>query len=413
MATKTGKIPYKKFKECLRWTDENIKDNNLRTLVNEYWQNSLVLYTGAGVSSGPSKPIKNKKFGLPSWMDMLKHLSKQKNTDEWPEDPWEAADLAVGEYDETKEFKKRLADIIQSKNNYSENYGQLNWKFIANAPTLNAVAAFCGKLIGRITNPNIKNPRIVSYRSSANPKVRAVLTSNYDCFLEAAASNLFRKSPLKPVTVLGSLGESLGRIPVFHIHGYVPHPYHQKKSVKQTISNLIITRSDYEKSWRSDDIFGSTMGPQIHYLRYFTVLFIGFSFADKYVYKLLRHINDNYLKYKNRSHFALLQDQYVKEQGESFFENIGIKPIIYKEHDDIPSILGQVYEAGLVTDRILSGKTPVTQIKLPAFLVKEHTPTNYECSYSTNDIWKLMMSCRNESVNSNIVKKFEKGAKIT
>jgi hypothetical protein len=56
------------------------------------------------------------------------------------------------------------------------------------------------------------------------------------------------------------------------------------------VPGLVIRAEDYERAWNERDVFGTTMAPQIHYLRHYTVLFIGFSFADQYVCTLLRRL---------------------------------------------------------------------------------------------------------------------------
>ena len=63
------------------------------------------------------------------------------------------------------------------------------------------------------------------YERSINHRVCAIVTSNYDPFLEAASSTMFRKPILKPVAARGSSVGGLVEIPVFHIHGYVPFPH--------------------------------------------------------------------------------------------------------------------------------------------------------------------------------------------
>jgi hypothetical protein len=401
-----GKIRKKVREKCERWLEQNVRDGRIRALAREYWQVPIVLYTGSGVSTCLPVKGKAKRYGLPTWFPLLAQVSGQPESKIWPEDPWLAADEAVGLCEGPDEFKRRLKQLIRSAHNY-RGKGQLSGTFVSNAGTLRAIAAFCGQLTGRIVDPQKENPKDVYYRSAANPRVSAVLTANYDCFLESAGSNLYRNSPLKPVTALGSQAGSMSRIPVYHVHGYIPHSLYQSESREQTIDELIITKEDYEKYWKSDDVFGTTMGPQIHYLRYFTVLFIGFSFVDEYVCKLLRRVYNNYLSRAGRTHFALLEEKRVQERGESFFLDMGVTPIVYQSHDEIPCILGQVYKAGLATDRIVTGEEPAIQTAMPELLTKTHTPTQRSYHYSNDNIWNIMLACSNGSVNVNKVRELE------
>lgn len=402
-----GKILGKDRRKCEMWIEKNIQDRQIRRLAESYWQNPIVLYTGSGVSTGPAKTIKRKRYGLPTWLPLLRRVSGRPKSERWSDDPWEAADQAVRYCGGRDEFKRRLRRLISTPHFYTKTYGQLSSTFLKNAPTLRAVAAFCGQLTGRIINPQQENPQRVYYRTSVNPRIRAVLTANYDCFLESAASTLYRKSPLKPVTALGSLAGSMSRIPVFHIHGFVPHPFYHSERREQTIDELIITREDYDKYWNRRDVFGTTMGPQIHYLRYFTVLFVGFSFDDQYVRKLLCRVYDDYLSHAGWTHFALLERCLVEKKGKSFFTEMGIEPIEYEEHEEIPSKLGQVYGVGLATDRIIADEKSMSHVTLPELLVKEHTVGQRQYHYSHDAIWEIMQACRNEGVGASIVRNFE------
>lgn len=407
----TSRVLASRRRRCEQWIEENVRNGSIRRLVRVYWHHPIVLYTGAGVSTGPAEELKGKRYGLPTWPVLLRQIAGRLDAEKWPSDPWKAADKAVRLSGGRRQFKRRLKQLIETEHFYTGKYGQLCATFVGQAPTLNAVAAFCGQITGRIKNPREPQPSRIHYRSAANPRIHAVLTANYDCFLESAASNLYRRSPLQPVTALGSVAGSTTRIPVFHVHGYVPHPFYQRDDRKPTIDELIITRKDYDEHWKPHDVFGTTMGPQIHYLRYFTVLFIGFSFADEYVCELLRRVYNDYLCHAGRSHFALVKDSEVEDKGMPFFKEMGIEPIVYSDYDEIPSLLATVYRAGLVTDRIVAGETTVnqiTQVTLPEFRTRESSPTAYRYGYSHDDIWNLMMALRNESVAASKVRNVER-----
>lgn len=57
--------------QCQKWVNNNIKERDILSLANEYWQQSMVLYTGAGVSICP--PIKGKgiQYGILGWINLL------------------------------------------------------------------------------------------------------------------------------------------------------------------------------------------------------------------------------------------------------------------------------------------------------------------------------------------------------
>ena len=373
----------------------------MRTLVHEYCRAPIVLYTGAGVSTGPPKPIKGKTFGLPTWFALLEKIAGEK----LPRDPWDAADQAVKLSGNPERFEEKLKKLVESPDNYTRRYGQLSSTFVSNAPTLRAVAAFSGRLTGRIVSEKAKGK--AHFRSASNPRLHAVVTSNYDCFLESAGSSIYRKSPLQPVTALGSSAASATRIPVFHIHGYVPHPFYHLEERQGAVDRLVITRQDYENVWNRKDVFGTTMGPQIHYLRYYTVLFVGFSFADEYVLRLLRHVHEDYLGHADRTHFALMTKEEARAKGDNFFAEIGVTPITYGRHDEIPEWLGRLYSAGLAADRILEGDQPTAPTRLPEVQTKSHQPTGRRYSYSHAAIWQIVQHSRNEGVGARFLDRLE------
>lgn len=396
------KILGSRRKKCDAWVRDQF-DGPLHGLVAEYCRAPIVLYTGAGVSAGPSPPVKGKTYGLPTWINLLKSLVDPGAVTAWPTDPWEAADLAVRACG-LATFRERLDAAIAHPDNYTGRYGQLTSPFVGNAPTLRATASFCGQLTGRIVNPGKPEQAKTHFRTAANPRVHAVLTANYDCFLESAASTLYRRSPLQPVTALGSSAASATRIPVFHIHGYVPHPFYQQGDRPPSVDRLVITRQDYEDVWDTNDVFGTTMAPQIHFLRYFTVLFLGFSFSDEYVCTLLRRINHDYLRHADRTHFALVSEQELHDRGEPFYSDLGVTPIPYATYAEIPELLGAVYRAGLAADNMYAGRRADAAVVLPELLVKVHRPTGRAYTYPQDNVWELMQHLRNESAGTKRVR---------
>ncbi len=390
----------REIQDCL---DSSFADSPaLRDFAKAYCREPIVLYTGAGVSSGFKTVVSGteREFGLPGWLPLLSEVVREaggKASAGTSTDPWQAADEAVTACGDKQSFETRLRKVLERKQNYAQHHGQLSGPLVRGATTLRATAAFCGRLTAQIAGASeagAKSPRTY-FTSARNERVAAVLTSNYDCFLEAASSNLFRKPVLKPVTARGSLAASLTRSPVFHVHGYVPHPHWQKQQMPM-VPGLVITSEDYERAWNERDVFGTTMAPQIHYLRHYTVLFIGFSFADKYVCKLLRNLKEEFEGKPFRSHFAL-----VPENGPSDEElrALGVQGIRWQKPQDIPSILERIYVAGL---RVDGSETLV----LPEVRPRTHEPTGKAVAYPLDRVWDLLNACRNEGVLTSLARRF-------
>jgi hypothetical protein len=388
------------------WLYQLFSDNeNLYKLARAYCDQPIVLYTGAGVSTGQTVEIRKglrQTFGLPTWIPLLKEIVSSAGGDTRAvssPDPWKAAQKAVDACGGIKFFRQHLSKVICSPHNYQKTMGQLSGHFVRCAKTLTSVAAFCGCINGQIaaSAAGETTPSRVFFTNTPNRRVRAVVTVNYDCFLESASSNLFRKAVLKPVTAKGSLAGSLGRTPVFHSHGYVPHPFYQHNTDRiKMVSKLVITRDDYERAWNEHNVFGTTMAPQIHYLLHYTTLFIGFSFGDKYVCRLLRRLNRDFLSHHHgdRSHYALLSRKRVDQLSPEFFRKIGVRPVAFDKYDEIPGLLARLYMAGLQKDA-KGGRF----VELPEITPKKHMATGNRIRYSLEDYWNRLWACRNGGVS--------------
>lgn len=361
---------------------------NMAELKKHYSRYPIVVYTGAGVSRGDEKG----RFGLPGWLDLLREILRRcvaLGPTDLPDDPWDAAEQVIKKCGGKKRFQKEITSIVQAQENYAGAKRQLSKSFLSQAPTLNAVAAFCARLKGQVQK--VKGDR---YDIGQNRRVRAVLTSNYDPFLEAAFSTKFIKPLLKPVAAYGSRVGNLEEIPVFHIHGYVPHPAQRRgASRKPLVAQLVLGREDYETAWDRSNAFGTTMTPQIHFLRHYTVLFVGFSFTDKYVCDLLQAIKKEYQSSQTperKRHFAMISAGLFNERGGGYFQRIGVRPIIYRDHNEIPDLLGELYASGLIKDYETDDITLATVDRHTHKVLQQHGP-----SLKSRQYWLNLLHCRN------------------
>ncbi len=373
-------------------------DSGYRELQRWYRESPIALYTGAGVSSA-RKPQKQKgegpKYGLSGWDDFLGEIlsALPKAPEHWLKEfkaditiryrnrPWKIADWIVRRVGKD-EFKTLVVKFVQRLDNFpdppksrseskqngkkSKKYKQLGGPFLHAAPTLNALCAFCSQLTGVV-----KGARKNTYRVSPNPRVRAVVTTNYDPFLEAASSTMFIRHRLKPVGARGSVVGNLHQIPVFHVHGYVPYPERGQRKKRRAIVPMVdpvITTDNYEKAWRPDSPFSFTMGPQVHMLRHYCTLFVGFSFRDAWVNQLLRRLKKEREKHDRPfSHYTLMKRSEIEAKGRNFFDHLGVTPIALDCYNQIPECLGRLYQEGLKADH------GAGDIQLP-FVLKAQVP---------------------------------------
>jgi hypothetical protein len=379
----------------------HLLDQNYLDLAEYYVSHPIALYAGSGVSWSD-----NPMFGVGLWNDFIRRiLLSDKNSgpevveefdrcvSDWHEEPWEMAEWVANQvgYDA---FQHYATALVQQEQNFQRKYKLLSGKFLENARTLNSIVAFCGEFAtGKLTKDK-KGQWTAIYERAVNRRVHAILTSNYDPFLEAASSTMFRKRILKPVAARGSSVGELIEIPVFHIHGYVPFPdevQNRKGSTRVPLVDPVITTEDYEGAWKADDVYNFTMGPQIHILRHYTVLFIGFSFRDKWVLQLLKALDHERRERKDRLyHYAIMKKEEVAANGLNYFrDELGIKPISIDNFSEIKNLLSHLYQQGLHRDYPGSKK-----IRVPTYRGKRQSGKDKPVFLTPAEYFEELYECR-------------------
>ena len=374
---------------------------NYLELVQHYVENPIALYTGSGVSWSDDP-----NFGIGLWDDFVKKilLSDNKTTPEivrkydrnllkWKDEPWKMAEWVAKKLGR-KRFKQCMTDLVQREKNFQKAYKLLSGQFLSNAKTLNSVAAFCAAFAGGKLTRGKDGQWRAYYERSINRRVQSVVTSNYDPFLEAASATMFRHNILKPVAAEGSSAGDLLEIPVFHIHGYVRFPYEfrrQKGEGLKPYTDLVITTSDYLKAWKSESAYNPTLGPQIHILRHYSVLFIGFSFRDFKINELLINLNKERSKRNKRLyHYAIMMRKDSASKGKEYFENtLGVKLILIDDFPQIKDILSDLYQQGFIYDHPGENK-----IKLAQYEGKSKSDQDKPVYLSPAEYFDELFNCR-------------------
>jgi len=376
-----------------------LNDQNFLDLVAFYIEHPIALYTGAGVSWSD-----NPKLRVGLWDDLIKNiLLSAKNLDsgtikefeslDWKDKPWEMAEWVANKIGHD-EFKQYVTALIQKEGIYQKKYKLLSGKFLESAKTLNAIVAFCAAFAGGKITKGKNGQWLAVYQRSINHRVHTVVTSNYDPFLEAASSTMFRKPILKPVAAQGSSVGTLNDIPVFHIHGYIRFPYESRKQdeiERKPFVDLVITTSDYKLAWRSQSAYNPTMGPQIHILRHYSVLFIGFSFRDWEVNNLLKNLNKERSERRDRLyHYAIMKKDDIDAKGIDYFQNeLGVKPIAIDDYFQIKNLLSHLYQQALVYDHQKS-----TKIKLAFYEGKTNSKEDKPVYLAPSEYFEELYKCR-------------------
>jgi hypothetical protein len=242
----------------------------------------------------------------------------------------------------------------------SRPYKRLPKKYLDHQHTLNAAIAFCSRLkrinIWPCYEPNLE-------------KVAAVITLNYDWYLEGGATKKYETDvgkALKPISGNDSSAPE-SSMPVYHIHGYFPYdldtpPRH----------DLILARTHYEVAYHDEDSFLRTTLDE--YLPRNVLVFLGISFQDDF---LLERLRAETVVVGEAIHYAFLKRSEVAPGKLHEIAAAGVSPILYEDHDSIPWLLGEVYKGGL-DEQLLTVLHPIVS-------------TRARGSAGANEYWHLLL----------------------
>ena len=212
--------------------------------------------------------------------------------------------------------------------------------------------------------------------------IKLVISYNYDSLLETALGDY----PFQVIFKSDSLQR--GKLPIYHVHGYVPLNF-----AEFTDHEIVFTEDQYHRS--AKDAYSWANPVQIQALSSLTGLMIGLSLSDRNMRRLLdavsqipietnnyallkepvwkkpddtelRRINEKVILYSHRFEDSgvktdilsssavdnVCQDQinsiidevrHVDVEQQTFIlEQLGIHPIWYRDHDEIPQIFNAI-----------------------------------------------------------------------
>jgi len=345
----------------------------------------ICVFTGAGVSF-----TQDERYGAPGWRQLLHDilvelLRKSGNEDadgifyileSKNKDLWDLASAVKARAHTRKDFHDAFRTAVLRENESVDSYGRLKIGNLRGATTLNGIVAFCSQVREIRKHPCFR----------VSPKIEAVLTANYDWFLESGATAMHQAGLFKPMTRPSS---DLGRndLPVYHIHGYLPFGKTKKgiskrrqpkaTSVRPT-EPLVLDRETYERAYSP----GSwTLEVLNRYLCNYTTVFIGFSFEDQYFLNALRRFAQ---RPQAPTHFALMHAHEKRPAGIlDEIRRAGVRPILYDDHGKVPSILERVYLSVFQNRQIAIARKGVgVELVNPA------------------DVWKMLISGKQWKVTS-------------
>jgi hypothetical protein len=210
--------------------------------------------------------------------------------------------------------------------------------------TLDGVISFCAARPGSTLAPES------TARWETNPKVGAILTTNYDNLVEGAFGTKYGRSLLKPVAREEARETMPGKrvIPVYHMHGYVSYVDDPRAPDGVKASELVIAEEDYYRTYYNLLGFSNIVATSV--LRQFPALFIGSSMADRNLRRMLYHLRRERIHPSTvHEHFAILPPRPPTEQelDASILRSLNVTVIWLEDQEaigaEIESILRRVY----------------------------------------------------------------------
>ena len=146
--------------------------------------------------------------------------------------------------------------------------------------------------------------------------VRAVINYNYDCLLETALRSLDCQPIWRPVSL------DPEKVPIYHVHGYVPIG----DAGGSTAEEIVFTEEQYHQV--AQDTYSWPNLVQIQCLSSSVGLMIGLSLSDRNIRRLLDAVNKTPVRTEN---YALLQEPQWRQPGPEELGRINEKAIAYME----------------------------------------------------------------------------------
>jgi hypothetical protein len=374
------------------------RSDGYKALRKVYSTQPIVVFAGAGATLADPAPSKEEDYGVGTWVELLDKIVKasknetlqsqypgqKKQVKEQGKEPWELAEWISQQVDGDQSatadtltpFQRLIIEVVRGPKDAKGRHRnlpvtgtterlikQLPSAFLRASPTMNAIVAFCGRLAA-VTGARFDDGPYLGFRVEPNQRVRALVTPNFDPYLEAAASRKYKRDLLKPVAAVDSSAGKLRQIPVYHVHGYVPFPPLDKPGVHRGEQlgerglrrSMVLTKRDYEQAWQSANAYSPTLGPQVHLMRHYPTLFIGFSFKDQWIKKLLQTIHDEGCRYDDpgentRRRFAIVNGKdFSEERLGHLCDDLGVVPVVVKGFSEVPKVLGRLYKDALKRD---------------------------------------------------------------
>lgn len=342
---------------------EKTANQKLDQISGWYKNESLVMVIGAGASAA---------YGLPDWNTLLQKLLliTIKTEDE------EADADNGGTYEKAGILARTFSRIFEPNSLIAARYLHNYFRKKNPRSTLAFENAIRDGLYSEFKRQEdselLKEIRQFCIAAGRSPNLDSIITYNYDNLIEQCLSNIDVDIPYAPIYARG-MKNKRHELPIYHVHGYLP------QEGKLTSKNRVVLGEDgYHQQY--SDVYGWSNLIQINKFKDHNCLFIGLSFSDPNLRRLL-DISKNERGNENIHHYCLkkrykksfVKDRLLKileenqeildeksraqlgidgvveeliklmekfEENDAFSFGVGI--VWYEDHDDIPNLLKRV-----------------------------------------------------------------------
>jgi hypothetical protein len=332
-------------------------------LLKAYREKGIFLVLGSGVSYDS---------GVPSWPELLRRVCLRQRAGE-ASLPGKLHDMTPPVFasflEERAGSREALATMVQHclyesfpGNSYKPIDAQSGPLFVEtidlNNQTLRSVSALCAR----------RAPTGEAYKFQANPRVQAVMTTNYDNLLqshsrakygELTSRGFDRHSLILRTVERASAAAPVGKIGVYHVHGSIRYDKAIGDYSKHAPDLMVLTEQDFFDTFNNPTRLSTYTF--LHLLREHTGLFIGLSMQDENLRRLLHYSKqeraESYRTEGEREgairglvqrHVALLLDngkEEVNDAHEATLAPLGVHVIWLQSFDEIETKLAKLYNS--------------------------------------------------------------------
>lgn len=249
---------------------ERTRKQKIEEVSRWYKSERLVFVLGSGASAS---------YGLPDWNTLLQKLLliTIKSEKREAEDDEEKTDEKAGV------LARTFSNIFDPNPLISARYLHNYFKKKHPKSTLAFENAVRDALYGELKNNNeselLKEIRQYCIAAGRSPNIDSIITYNYDDILEQCLQDIAVDIPFSPIHARG-MKNNTNELPIYHVHGFLP------QTGKITSKNKIVLSEDgYHQQYT--DIYGWSNLIQINKFKDHNCIFIGLSFTDPNLRRLL------------------------------------------------------------------------------------------------------------------------------